>query len=443
MSATAEASDHPPLELGRLTRVRRRGTRRASLVVFLVLFAVYCTGLGLHATRGSDLRASEAHVLLTTESLVHGGDFELTDEYRRSAWKPFYSGRLTPTALAVNGRLIEPQGLVFPLLLVPAYAIGGPIAVELFLALIAAAGFAAAAALGRRLVPDPWAMGAALAVGLSPPAVLAATTISPAATCATLVAGAAVLALRVRDRPAGGAAAGCGALLALVPWIGPAAILPAAVVAAALFRWLRRRRRAWTGIAAIELILVSIVLYVTVNGRLFGGLTPYAAATGHSPPTGVGSVGDLLARWTRVPGVWLDPRHGVLLFAPFLVLAFVSLWLLWRSRRERLARAFPSETDIEVAAGFLAAICAAAVLTAVLLRPTLDGLVPGEAIAVALPCAAALCAWSLRRYTRLGVVLALIGVALTIWMLAAPRLSDRAAVSPPAGPVPWSIVGAG
>ena len=442
MAATAAAGDHPPLELGRLERVRRRGARRSSLLVFGVLLVVYAAGLGLHARPGSDLRPSEAHVLLTTESIVSGGDVELTDEYRRAAWRSFYPGTLRPTALAVNGRLIEPQGLVFPLLLAPAYALGGRIGAELLLAAIAAAGFAAAAALGRRLVPDPWATGAALAVGLSPPAVLAATTISPAATCACLVAGAAVLALRVRDEPRGGPAAGCAALLALVPWIGPAAILPAAVVAAALFRWLRRRRRAWTGIAAIEIVLLSVVVYVTVNGRLFGGLTPYAAATGRHPPTGIGSFADALARWPRLLGVWADPRYGVLVFAPFVGLAFVSLWRLWRSRRERLARAFPGETDVEVAAGFLAAICMAAVLTAVVLYPTLHGLSPGEALVVALPCAAALCAWSLRRWPRVGTALALVGVVLSVWLLAAPRIGARAAVSPPAGPVPWSVLGA-
>jgi len=64
----------------------------------------------------------------------------------------------------------------------------GRLGVELFLAILAAIGFTAAAMLGRRLVPDPWATGAALAVGLSPPAVLAATTISPAMTCAALSA---------------------------------------------------------------------------------------------------------------------------------------------------------------------------------------------------------------------------------------------------------------
>ena len=99
-----------PLELRRLDRVRRRGARRSSLIVFAILFAVYVAGIGLHGTRTSDLRVSEAHVLLTTESIVSGGDFELTDEYRRRAWKPFYRGALTPTALAVNGRLLEPQG---------------------------------------------------------------------------------------------------------------------------------------------------------------------------------------------------------------------------------------------------------------------------------------------------------------------------------------------
>ena len=62
---------------------------------------------------------------------------------------------------------MEVQGLAFPALLAPAYAIGGRLAVQLFLAAIMALGFVLAAALGRRLVPDPWASGAALAVGVS------------------------------------------------------------------------------------------------------------------------------------------------------------------------------------------------------------------------------------------------------------------------------------
>ena len=72
---------------------------------------------------------------------------------------------------------------------------------ELFLAAIAAIGFVLAAALARRLVPEPWATGAALVAGLSPPALMASTTIAPDAVAATVLAGAALLALRIRERP--------------------------------------------------------------------------------------------------------------------------------------------------------------------------------------------------------------------------------------------------
>ena len=153
------------LSAERLTLVRAGAGRRSALLLFLALFAFYCAGIGLPSRPGSDLRPSEAHVLLTTQSLVNDGDFELRDDYRAAAWSDFYDGRLTPNALAVDGRLVEVQGLAFPALLAPAYAIGGKLAVQLFLAAIMALAFVLAAALGRRLVPDPWASGAALAVG--------------------------------------------------------------------------------------------------------------------------------------------------------------------------------------------------------------------------------------------------------------------------------------
>ena len=442
MSATVPPASpaRPELVQARLTRALHRGHRRSSALVFLLLFAVYAAGIGVHAVPGSDLRPSEARVLLTSRSLVDTGGFDVSAEYRDRAWRGFYKGDLKPNADTVNGRLLDPVGLAFPALVSPAYALGGRLGVELFLAALTALGFAIAAALGRRLVPDPWATGSALAVGLSPPAVLAATTISPAMTCATLIAAAALLALRVRDDPNGGPAVACALLLAPVVWLSPLAAIPAAVVTVALFRWLRRRRRAWTGIASIELVLMSVVIYISVNGRLYGGLTPYAVATGKGPVTGLGGFGDVVDRLPRVATVWGDAAFGLLLYAPFLALGFGSLWLLWRSRRDRLSRAFPGETDIEVAAGFLGAICAAAVLAAIVLLPSLDGRVPGEAVAVALPCAAGLCAWALRRWARIGIALALIGIVLTVWMLVAARTDAGGAISPPSGAVPWSMI---
>ena len=436
MAVRAEQAERRPLDAALLARWRHRGARPALL--WLVLFAVFAAGAGLHARPGSDLRPSEAHVLLTTQSLVHDGDAELADDYAARAWRSFYAGTLEPSALTVDGRLIEPQGFVFPALLAPAYAVGGRTAVELFLAAIAALGFVLAAALARRIVPDPWATWGVLAAGLSPPAVIAATTIAPAATLATLLAGATLLALRVRDGAPGRAAWGAAGLLALIPWIGLAGVLPALVVAVALYRWMRVRLRGWTAFGAMEIVLLSAIVYITVDRHVFGGLTPFAASTLPHAPTGAADAGDLLARWPRLLGAWADPQVGLLLYAPLLALAGVTLWHALRLRRERVTAAFPDEAEVVATTLLLGAIAGAGLLTALLL-PSFAGLGPGEPLGVVLPVLAALAAGSLRRLPRLGAVLAVTGVVLTAWTLVAARTGDGA-VSPVHGGVPWSVI---
>lgn len=438
MAAAAERDRRRPLDAALLERARERGSR--PLLLWLVLFAVYAAGAGMHARARSDLRPSEAHVLLTTQSLVHDGDFTLSDDYAQGSWTGFFRGQLQPSALTVDGRLIEPQGLGFPALLAPAYAIGGRIAVELLLAAIAALGFVLAAALARRIVPDPWATRGALAVGLSPPAVVAATTIAPAATAATLVIGAALLALRVRDGASGRNAGGAAALIALVPWIGPVALLPALAVAGPLYGWMRRVHRGWTAFAAVEIMLLSAIVYITINRNLFGGLTPYSASTLPHAPTGADGLAGIADRWPRLLGIWIDPQAGLLLYAPVVALAGATLWNAWHLRREKVARAFPEEVDVAAAVRLLALVAGAGVLTAMVLAPSLAGRGPGEALVPVLPVLAALAAPSLRRLPRVGGALALVGVVLTVWLLVAVRVGDGAGVSPVRGPVPWSAV---
>ena len=431
----------PELDPARIRRAAGGSPAAAPLLVFFLCLAFYLGSVGLPAGSGNELRSDEAHVLLTTQSLVADGDFNLTNNYASRDWLLFDGPTLAPKAYVISGRLLEPQGFGFPALIAPAYSVAGVRGVEVFLAIIAALGMAAAVSIARRLAPDPWASGAVLAVGLSPPAVVAATTIAPAATIAALLAGAAALALRCRESVTRAAPLGAGLLLALVPWAGPIGLLPAAVVAAALFRWLRRRRRGWAGLVSLELIFVSLVFYVTVNGRLFGGITPLAASNEPGAPFGAETAGDYLARLPRLVGLWLSPEVGLLLFAPVLALAFVSLWQLRHSRRERLARALPEAIDIEVATGFLALICAAAILTAVLLVPWFAERAPGEALATVLPVAGALCAWGMRRLPGLGIALAAVGVVLSLWLLFAGHLAPDAGLSPPAGPLPWSLAG--
>jgi hypothetical protein len=131
----------------------------------------------------------------------------------------------------------------------------------------------------------------------------------------------------------------------------------------------------------------------------------------------------------------------LLLTVPLLTMVFVSIAMAWRSRRARLARALPEAADVEVAAGLMAAICAAAVIAAVFFLPNLSGLSPGEPLIVALPTAAALSSWGMRRYPKLGVALAAVGIALTLWLLIAARISAAAGLAPLSGPLPWSVFG--
>jgi len=394
---------------------------RRALPLWLVLVAAYgLTLLVPGGPHGRTLSAPEAHRLLSAESLVSDGDVDLRDEYATHAWRSWYPGPLRPAAAPTDGRLVEPAGLGFTLLIAPAYAVGGPTAVRIWLALIAALGFCLAAALGRALVPEPWATRAALVVGLSPPALGAATAVGPAMAGAACLAGAALLALRVREEPRRSWAFWGAALVAALPWLATELVAPAAVVALALARWLRRRQRGLAGFIALEVVLTSAVLYLTVSDRLFGGLSPHDVARGGA--TGASGVVDHLARAPRVVTAWVDPQAGLLVWSPMCALAFLALWRLWRSRRERLAVAVFDQVDVDVTAGFLALIAGAVALTAAFAAPSLDGggrvweharhLVP------ALPALAALSAWAWRFVPRTGIALAAVTLGASVALVA-------------------------
>jgi hypothetical protein len=253
---------------------------RRPFALWLALLAAYATTLGLagDATTRSSYSAPEAHRLLSAASIAQDGSIDLTDEYRERAWADWYPGELRPTARPVGGRLAEPQGLGLPLLLAPAYALGGPTLVELWCAGFMALAVVLAVRLARHVVPDPWATGGALAVGLSPPVLVGATTVGPAGPGAALLAGGMLLALAVREQPRVGWTLGCALCVAVLPWLGVSLLFPGAVVALLLARWLRRRQRALAGFVGLEVVLTSAVVFITVNDRVFGGLLPTAAA---------------------------------------------------------------------------------------------------------------------------------------------------------------------
>jgi hypothetical protein len=398
-----------------------------ALALWAVLFAAYAATLGVNAVGKSDYGGDEPRYLLVAESIASDGDIDLTDEFATRAYRGFHTGALPRQGQVVLGRGVEPQGIGFALLIAPAYALGGANAVELFLAAIAALGFVLAAAVGRRMVPEPWASGAALLVGLSPPALAHATAVYPEAAAGTALAGAALCALRVRERPAFGSAVVGAALLAVLPWLGPKYLLPAAPIAVVLVRWTARRGRRTAALAAAEVMVASIVVYATINDRLFGGLTPYAASASGGSPTGADSVAEHLERLPRLAALWIDRDVGLLRWAPVLALSLFAAWLLWRSRRAHVARLVEERADAEAAAELALAVWAGVLLVAAFAAPSIAGeWFPGRQLAAGLPLAAALGAWGMRHAPRTGAVLGALTLAASLWLALAFAFGDAA-----------------
>jgi len=355
------------------------------LALWLVLFAVYAAGIGIDARSGDEL----IHLGIA-ESLIH--QHTVVD---------------------------APQGAGFALLISPARELGGARAVELFLAAVAALGFVLAALLARRIAPEPYASAGAALAGLSAPAIAHAGAIYPELTAGTLLVGAALCAVLVRDQPRVAPAIGGGAMLAVLPWLGPLFTIPAVPAGLALYRWCRRGRRPLLGLIAIEIAAASIVVYATVNERLYGGPTPWSASPPGVTATGAQTAGDYLGRLPRLVTLWVDPDVGLLRWAPVFALVFVAAWLLWRSRRQQVARVIAERATAEATAGLALAIVGAQLLVAAFLVPAIHGdWFAARYLAPALPTAAVLVAWGLRHVPRpAAIALAALSIAAGAWVL--------------------------
>jgi hypothetical protein len=374
-----------------------------------VLFAAYAATLSVGPRRAGE----EAHRLVATAAVTRGAALDLTAAFEARVWTEWDGAPVARDGKLVDGRLVERGGIGLPVLLAPAYALGGATAVELLLAAVAALAFVLAAALARRVVPDPWATWAALLAGLSPPALAAATEVAPGLLAGALLAVAALCALRARERPLMRDAFGGGLALALLPWLDPWLLIPAAPVAFLLARWTARRGRTVVALGSVEIQLASLVFYVSLNERVYGGLTPLAVAD--DPVTGASSLSDYADRLPRLAMLGLEREAGLLRWAPVVALTLLGAWLLWRSRRERLARLVAEQRDAEHAAFIALAVCAAQLLAACFVAPSLAGL--GAGLIPALPCAVAPMAWGLRHAPRAGLVLGALTLAGSVWLI--------------------------
>jgi hypothetical protein len=384
--------------------------------LWILLVAAYATTLSIPAQIGLDYSGAEPHHLLAAESIVSDHDVNLSDEYAERAYASWYPKELKTDGQVVGGRLMEPHGVGYAVLIAPAYAVGGARAVQWQMLALLAFAFVLAAALARRMVPEPWATAGAALVGLSPPALAASTTVTPGVPAAVLLAGAALCALALRERPRLRYVFGGALLLAALPWLGWTFIVPGFVVAWALVTWTLRERRRLAALIAGEALAASLVFYATLNDRFYGGITPRAAGTAETPDFPLGYVD----RIPRLASLWLDRSFGLLRWAPLLVLVFFAGWLLYRSRRDQLARVAPARREAEQAAKLALGIVAGQlVVTALAGTLPLEGATfPGVALVAALPAAGALTSWGLRHVPRaLAAILAALTLGTSAWLL--------------------------
>ena len=371
----------------------------------------------MDAAGGHDYAGVESHYLLAARSLAEQQNLDVEDDYREQGWRDFDTAPPKPEGVVRAGARYEPHSIGLPLLAAPFYALGGAKAVELMVAALLATAIALSYLLARRAVPDPWCAYAALAVGLSPPLIAHGTAVVPEPAAAAALAGAALCAARLRERPARRMAAACFALLGSLPWFGLVFVPPGLVIAWAAIRSLRGVGRGLLALASTEVAFFSLALLVGLNEALFRGPTPHSADAAGTSATGVDSLPDYLGRCWRIVALFLDRDYGLLRWAPVAALIFVGLWVLYRSERDRLVRAIAG-LDEELGVARLCGLAALmTVLTAALLLPSLDGYgFPGRPLIPAIPLLVPLIALGLRQTPRLGFVLALLGFAASVWL---------------------------
>jgi len=315
---------------------------RLWLVTFVVVAVAGQLAVGMRASRTATVTGDEPFYLATAQSLVSDGDLDLRDEYAPAAaqreFRRFWDGtvplwrQMEPTR---DGRLLAPHEPGLPLLIAPAYAVGGLEGVRRWLVLLWAAAMAFAALLVRRVLPYApavLAIGTAVVVGAGVPGLVYASQVYPEGPAALCVAAALVVLASDRARPVL-----LAALLVALAWLGVKYVPLAALLGAlAVPTWFWARSSPHVGLSAPKTRLVAAGVFVTVAAvhyawwhlHTFGGFTPYGTNVvwaGEGTASIVADHVDVANRTYRLYGLFVDARFGLFVWLPAAVLAIVGV----------------------------------------------------------------------------------------------------------------------
>ncbi len=288
----------------------------------VLLSSLVLVGVGQHYARYLRPTGDEPHYLVMAQSLWREGDLDLRDNYERRDFLEYTPGPMSPHygAPRADGRPFPLHSPGLPLLLAPAYALGGRRGAVVLLALLAAALGALVLRLAEQLTGGSRAAAWAWGVAMGPPLAFFAFHVYAELPATLALAGS--LALLVGRRPGVAGAVGAALLASALPWLH-LKMLPVAV-ALALVGLLRLHGRPRLTFFAVATVMAGgfLAFYHGVYGSL-------------GPLGGYGGVPQELSTSRPVAaaaGLLLDRSFGLLPHAPAYLLALAGLPLLLRRR---------------------------------------------------------------------------------------------------------------
>jgi hypothetical protein len=266
----------------------------------------------------------EPHYLLAAHSLVMDGDLDLANNYDRLDYLAFYFSKdiIRQVRTDAAGRQILDHHLGLPVLIAPAYLLGGRFGVLLFQAVLAGLlawlTFKLAFALSQDERASLWAT---LAVVLTPPLFLYQYLVYPELIGALLTTLLLYWAI-TRSKPAPGLTICVVLALLILPWLNRR-FIPLTILLILLVGWAWRdyyAARPKLGLVAVAVVLASIVLLFWWNSQL---ATPDRIDI-TAPPGG----SQFWRRLGRGVGWLVDQQRGLFIYAPVYLLALWGLPLL-------------------------------------------------------------------------------------------------------------------
>ena len=303
----------------------------AAAALFLLLAVAYSFSADIRATRGASISGDEPFYLLTTQSLLADGDFDLTNQYDSRSYESFFDHpdglwyQSVPTPK--NGQLLSPHNPGLSVLVIPGFAMGGLVGAQVQLLLLGAATMALAFVLADRLTGRrvlSWV--ATLGVGLSATAFIYSTEIYPEFPGALVLVMSLLLVTRERALSVPDALL-LTALLTVMCWLGIKYAALAVLVAGYFLLKADHQGRA----ALLACGVASVGFYAWFHLHLFGGLTPYgvnAAYAGWNSSEILGRHIEWVERYYRLWGLFIDSRFGIGRWAPLLLVAVPGLAML-------------------------------------------------------------------------------------------------------------------